>query len=512
MPAHANTDPELAPSVTLRESGTGTPIASAVSSGGVAQIPSVSIPESGQYEVVVSGTSAGWYGPFSGRTDATYPDEHTDYDSKWSKKIIVPALAGSELTIKKAKAKKTQPVKKWLVIEGPDGLTIDYEATFNKKKTSAKSVSAFLDKTGNYIITSKKGKIKVIELDVLPPSPQDSAISPGYSWGDPGTQLLGIDCFAIHNDGDGAALYAGGAFTQDQSGQVVENVAKWNGLSWSPLGSGPGTQVRAMASYHDGSSTMLYAAGNGGVKRWNGTAWHPVVDSAGEQVTGDVHSMVVFEQRLYAAGHNIYFASGVFSNIMRWDGLNWSSVGDGLDSWVHDLCVMDLAGESILIAAGRFAKTQGGQEIALNGVASWNGSSWASLGGGLDQFDDGTHERLAAQPGLLCLAGLFSTAGGVPSKNIACFDSSGWFNPVITADTVGSVEEMRFLRGPFSSDFLVQSGNFPAGKGIRLLDKGQWWTMPDAPLGMSAMIEFDGVLYFGGGSGGFFRLEASVEE
>lgn len=80
---------------------------------------------------------------------------------------------------------------------------------------------------------------------------------------------------------DGAGnLYAGGCFTQ-AGGVSANGVAKWDGTSWSPLGSGMGGDVWALAL--DGVGN-LYAGGNftqaGGksssyIARWNGQSSSP---------------------------------------------------------------------------------------------------------------------------------------------------------------------------------------------------------------------------------------------
>ena len=44
----------------------------------------------------------------------------------------------------------------------------------------------------------------------------------------------------------GSDLYAGGCFTT-AGGSAANNIAKWNGSSWSPLGSGMNGAVYALA-------------------------------------------------------------------------------------------------------------------------------------------------------------------------------------------------------------------------------------------------------------------------
>jgi hypothetical protein len=84
--------------------------------------------------------------------------------------------------------------------------------------------------------------------------------------------------------GEGGDLYIGGGFTT-VGGVSASNVARWDGSTWSPLGSGTGDEVWTLALDGDGN---LYAGGvfttAGGVNvnhvaRWNG-------DACGRAATG----------------------------------------------------------------------------------------------------------------------------------------------------------------------------------------------------------------------------------
>src|SRR5256885_11868144 len=75
----------------------------------------------------------------------------------------------------------------------------------------------------------------------------------------------------------GSDLYAGGEFTT-AGGSAANYIAKWNGSSWSALGSGMNSNVYALAA----SGSDLYAGGYfttaGGstanyIARWNGSSW-----------------------------------------------------------------------------------------------------------------------------------------------------------------------------------------------------------------------------------------------
>ena len=117
----------------------------------------------------------------------------------------------------------------------------------------------------------------------------------------------------MFDDGSGPALYAGGQFTT-AGGVAANRIAKWNGSSWSPLGSGMndgyGVSVIALTVFDDGSGPALYAGGYfttaGGVAanyiaKWNGSSW----SALGSGMNGGVVALTAFDDgsgpALYAA-------------------------------------------------------------------------------------------------------------------------------------------------------------------------------------------------------------------
>jgi len=209
-----------------------------------------------------------------------------------------------------------------------------------------------------------------------------------------------VNAFAVFDDGTGPALYAGGHFSS--AGGVAANcVARWDGSSWSALGSGlAGGVVKALATFDDGNGAALFVGGTftsaGGVPasrvaRWNGTSWSAV----GSGVTGAVHALTVFDDgsgaALYAGGG---FGIPGAQRIARWNGSSWSAVGTGieLDEPVYALHVFDDGSGPALYATGDFSTV-----MAPFRIARWNGTSWSALGSGLNDegqallaFDDGT--------------------------------------------------------------------------------------------------------------------------
>jgi hypothetical protein len=142
--------------------------------------------------------------------------------------------------------------------------------------------------------------------------------------------IPGVDGYVMAMTTYNGLLIIGGSF--NVAGDVrADNIASWDGSSWSALGSGTNDQVQVLTVY--GSQLIV-----GG--------WFT---AAG----GDTAN---------------YIAS--------WDGSSWSTLGAGMDNTVRALTVYD----SKLIAGGWFT-TAG--SVTANSIASWDGSSWSTLGSGM---------------------------------------------------------------------------------------------------------------------------------
>jgi hypothetical protein len=151
----------------------------------------------------------------------------------------------------------------------------------------------------------------------------------------------------------GGTLYAGGNFGV-AGGNPANFVAKWNGSSWSALGSGVGGLVSAMAL--DGSGN-LYAGG--------------AFSTAGE---------------------------GNASNLAKWDGSSWSALGRGTNGQVRALAV---DGSGSLCVGGWFS--------------SAGGSTWSPLGSGMNGAVAGL---AADRNGNLYAGGNFTIAAGTSVRFI----------------------------------------------------------------------------------------------
>src|SRR5439155_155553 len=153
-----------------------------------------------------------------------------------------------------------------------------------------------------------------------------------------------VKAFSVFDDGSGPALHAGGFFTS-AGGVAANNIARWDGTSWSPLGSGVSAQtgdpVSALAVFDDGTGPKLYAGGGvpaNFVAKWDGASWTPLGGgvSAGSGSWSWVAALASFDDgsgpALHVGGTFTSAAAFPAHNIAKWQRSAWSSLGGGLSS------------------------------------------------------------------------------------------------------------------------------------------------------------------------------------
>jgi hypothetical protein len=304
--------------------------------------------------------------------------------------------------------------------------------------TDVRGLVVFNDGTGDalYAAGLANGQIGVFKWD-------------GQSW-----SLVGghgfdgaIEAVISFDDGSGPALYVGGDFrTVSQVGGdsfTAWHIARWNGTSWSTVGSGlggqyPGVYDLAVFDEGQGAGPQLFACGdfpaNGSpsqIAKWDGAFWLPVPHNL--DAGSHLYSMAVFNDgngpALYAGG--MYTGNGQYGILYRWDGISWTTVAAGTDfgdsaadneeRWVESLFTFDdgTGGGPALYVGGAFPIVSG---VAVTNIAKWNGQSWSAVGNGVGTWDGNPRIwRLTAFNGTLIALGQFSTASGLPVTNSARF-------------------------------------------------------------------------------------------
>lgn len=283
----------------------------------------------------------------------------------------------------------------------------------------------------------------------------------GSRWAPIGQSLKGWSSGSMvsYDEGNGSQLYVSSVALGTSSDHAL--ALRFTGDLWESVGSplpppGPysGTYSTALASFSDGAGEHLYVTGSfetlagkrfNHIARWNGSEWGALgtgLLGGKETVNGvalEVHHDGVSEA-LYVGGAFTSVSGVPANNIARWDGASWSSLGAGVETpWagspgtINDMTTWNSPDGPVLVACG-FFQTAGG--VRANGLATWNGDSWAALGSGLqsqkywnvratsvEAFDpDGNGERLY-------VTGEFESAGGLACRGFAAWDGTSWSIP-----------------------------------------------------------------------------------
>jgi hypothetical protein len=246
----------------------------------------------------------------------------------------------------------------------------------------------------------------------------------GASWDTLGDGLHGL-AFSIAKYG--GYIYAGGSFIiKDSSGNYIypANISYWDSAHWRlPPGNvfandAVGTIFANGNDLYVGgffdSIGGIYAQG---IARYDGFQWHsyPTLDPNYLPVVSDIK---IYNGELYVAGS---FNGGFgLIGIVKYDGTNWVTVGGGLsnaNSFVEKMMIYQ--GE--LYAVGYFFTAAGDPG---NCIAKWNGTSWSSLGLGLNA---GTQlHGITAFKNDIYVGGNFFTIAGVSSPFIAKWNGTNW--------------------------------------------------------------------------------------
>lgn len=296
-------------------------------------------------------------------------------------------------------------------------------------------------------------------------------------------------------DGSGN-LYAGGKF-EGAGGVAAKNIAKWNGSSWSALGSGIDEYaiIRALAVDGFGNlyvgGTFFPAPGRSvdSVIKWDGRSW----SALGTGMNGDILALAVDGSgNLYAGGLFTTAGGATVGSAAKWDGSTWSALGPGVFGSVNALAV---DGRGNLYAGGWFSIASG---LESNALLKWDGSSWSSLGAGVR----GRLSALAVdRNGNLYAGGLFfredegNYKDGVIKWNGSKWSVLGLGSRIIVESLVTD-----------DSGNIYAAGQFDAPDGSRVYSTAKWtgssWAVLGSGMNSSVQalaVDGSGSLYVGGG-------------
>jgi len=164
-------------------------------------------------------------------------------------------------------------------------------------------------------------------------------------WFSPGGQGFGsgsvINATAVDSNGN---IFVAGQFTSG-GGLNTNNIVKWGPYSWSQLGNGIYGTIYALAINSKG---VLYAGGTFGVSKWDGYTWTTL-----GSVLGTVTSLAIdSNDNIYAGGRFLKAGTISVNNLAKWNGTSWLAVGTGVTGTIYAL---KISPQGDLIIGGKFS-------------------------------------------------------------------------------------------------------------------------------------------------------------
>lgn len=189
-----------------------------------------------------------------------------------------------------------------------------------------------------------------------------------------------------------------------------------------------------------------------GIAKWNDSSWSKLgglnTSSGGASMT-----FQVYNNQLYTGGNFNSIGGKTTNKIARWNGIQWDSVGKGLDDQhpLEKITAMAVYNNELYVA-GLFRQVDG--VTGYNHIAVWNGTTWRKIGGLFGSLPE--VYCMAVYKNELYVGGLFSQAGFTPANFIARWDGQQWrrvgrgTSSIVQSMVVDTVRNLLYVGGDFS--------------------------------------------------------------
>lgn len=253
-------------------------------------------------------------------------------------------------------------------------------------------------------------------------------------------------------------LYACGEF--DRVGQQsISGIMRWDGNSWTSVGTGLSGNIQntapvmfphEMVVFED----ALYIVGNfrqaggitvNGIAKWDGNSW----SAMGSGFNGTVYGIGSFENQLYVGGSFTSSGSTSLNRLARWNGTDWESPGFGFVpqnssdfAFVHTVQALD----NQLYIAGGLKRIQFDDNTTQNigGIIAYDGQNIQDFNGGVSG-NDIEAVGLLDNNQLLIGGGVFGNGySGITDLSTSVFEAGNAFAVELFPNPVQDVLNLKF--------------------------------------------------------------------
>jgi hypothetical protein len=283
---------------------------------------------------------------------------------------------------------------------------------------------------------------------------------------------------------------------------VDQYLVRYVGTNRTVLARGESAQMTLMRRARDG----IYCTGEfrgvagvatGNLARWNGTNWSRVGEGVFHGLSGNAKCLSVAGTNVYAGGTFEYAGNVAAKHVARWNGQQWHPLGRGIDGTVTQLA----ARATDLFVIGRFALEN---DSSVTNIARWDGSNWRRMGDGLA----GNLSAIAANECEVFVARILNSTNLLISR----WDGTNWSD--IAGGNFGygrifallPTTDSLFLGGTFERIDDVVMNNVARWDGSHWRSLGQGlfgekpWVPNDNPFTSVNALLSDGTNIYAGGS------------
>lgn len=276
-------------------------------------------------------------------------------------------------------------------------------------------------------------------------------------------------------------LIAAGVFA-DIAGAPCNNIARWDGNAWYPLGTGTDARINALTVFGGeliagGDFMIAGEVAAPAIAAWNGAEWRGMDGGmiAGSTGQARVKALAVYENELVAGGNFESAGSAASSGLARWDGISWHAM-QPINNWGVEL--ITVAGNELIVADGWC-------------IERWDGSNWQIIG----CYEGGIPECSIQTLALATIENqwLASVTTCCRGQGHGCSELDSW--------VFGAIDSFDIISGRIFALAAYQGRLIAAGDQIVFWDDSEWKAIDPPPIDgvVSALAIAEEGLFAGGG-------------